>query len=199
LKTLFTVGPKQVGIEDDGSVSFIGGMTIDADGSPRAYGPRTAAALDDLANAGHDGNWWGIATDTGLPDGRPLVQGPHDPFPGYYISTTAYMVPGFERTDPRAYLDSEKVPFIVVPGRLVRAVQGVVLGCKARITDLRSAKIAWAVVGDIGPDNHLGEASMAAASALGIPNDPIKGGSSGPFLYELWPGVPAPGFLLQRS
>ena len=103
------------------------------------------------------------------------------------------------RVDPRAYLDSEKVPFIVVPGRLVRAVPGVVLGCKARATDLRTGKTTDAVVGDIGPNDHLGEVSMATASALGIPNDPRTGGSQGVFLYELWPGVPAPGFVLQRS
>jgi len=186
-------------LRDDGSVSFIGEMTIDADGSPRAYGPKGTSPLDDLDNAGHDGNWWGIATDNGASDGRPLIQGQHDPFPGYYISTTAYQVPGFALTDPHAYLDSEKVPFIVVPGRLVRAVPGVVLGCKARITYPRTGKTVEAVVGDRGPNDHIGEASMATAAALEVPNDPRHGGSAGIFLYELWPDVPAPGFQLQKS
>jgi hypothetical protein len=55
-------------------------------------------------------------------------------------------------------------------------------------------------VGDSGPNNHLGEASMATAEGLGIPNDPKHGGSDDRrFLYELWPGIAAPGFTLQAK
>jgi hypothetical protein len=47
--------------------------------------------------------------------GEPYVQGDGDeekwPWPGYYISTTAFLVPGYGKYDCRRYLDSEKVLF----------------------------------------------------------------------------------------
>src|SRR5580704_6176725 len=61
------------------------GMTIDADGAPNAYHPDNVG-LDDLANAGTPGRWEGLAKDA---DGEPFIQGPADPFPGYYVSATA--------------------------------------------------------------------------------------------------------------
>jgi hypothetical protein len=195
---LFAVGFEPVRLAADGCVSFLGELTINADGSPRAYGPAGTRPLDHLANAGRPGKWWGIATHNGKPGGRPLIQGPQDPRPGFYVSTTAYKVPGFRHGDPRRELDSEKVPFIVAPRQLIRAVAGVVLGCKGRVTDTRTGKSVDAVVGDIGPAHHLGEASIAAAAALGVPTDAKKGGSSSrTFRYEMWTDIPAPGFRLQ--
>src|ERR1035437_1947441 len=68
------------------------GMTIDADGAPNAYHPDNTG-LDDLANAGSPENWQGLAKNA---DGEPFVQGPDDPFPGYYVSATALS----DRTKP---------------------------------------------------------------------------------------------------
>ena len=50
MKILRTVRGTAVQLLDDGSISFVGGMTIDADGSPHAYGPG-GKGLDYLANA----------------------------------------------------------------------------------------------------------------------------------------------------
>src|SRR5580765_7782088 len=80
-------------------------MTIDADGCPHAYGPEGTKPLDYLANAGYPGNWWGIVTDA---EGIPYVQRTDDgkdraPWPGYYLSTTAYLVSGFDKYDARRY------------------------------------------------------------------------------------------------
>jgi hypothetical protein len=200
MKTLFHVGSEPVVLRADGSVSFVGELTIDADGARNCYGPAGTKPLDFLANAGRPGNWWGIATDNEEPDGEPLVQGASDPFPGYFVATTSYKVPGFRNGDPRRELDSAKVAFIVVPRRLIDAVPGIVMGCKARVTDTRTKRSVDGLVGDSGPNNHLGEASMAMATGLGIPSHPKRGGSADRrFLYELWPGVAAEGFVLQAK
>ncbi len=78
---------------------FEAGMTIDADGAPDAYHPDNTGT-DHLANAGRPGNWWALATDTGQPSGQPVVQGPGDPNPGFYVSTTALEDRTKARTDP---------------------------------------------------------------------------------------------------
>jgi Fungal chitosanase of glycosyl hydrolase group 75 len=173
----------------DGSVKFVAGMTVDADGSPRAYGPAGTRPLDYLANAGSPGRWWGIATDT---SGKPFIQKEGDPYPGYYVSTTSYQRSGFAISDPRRYVDSETVPFIVVPAPLRKMVRGIVLGCAATILRGSSGDSISCVVADFGPATHLGEASIAAARMLEVPDDPKRGGSDRQdFIYTFFPGVPA--------
>jgi len=196
---LFRVRGEPVIRHPDGSVEFRGEATIDADGSPHAYHPQgSPPGLDYLANAGHTGNWWGLACDV---NGKPIVQGAGDPAPGFFVSTTSYLVPGFAHGDPRRYLDSERVPFIVVPSPLIRAVPEVVIGCKAMIVDTLNGHSFDVVAGDIGPATHLGEMSIFAANGLSIPSNPKTGGNSQPrrFRYLLWPGVAAPGFRLQPA
>ena len=196
MKTLFEVGSSPVVLNDDGSVFFVGEFAIDADGCPQCYHPHgSPPGLDYLANAGHPGNWWGIATGA---NGKPFIQGPRDPAPGFYVSTTAYKVPGIPGGDPRCYLDSSAVSFIVVPHQLVPAVGPIVLGCKAMVIDPETGLSIPAVVGDIGPGNHLGEGSMAAGAGLRLPTSPKTGGSSDKrFKFLLWPGIPADGFTLE--
>jgi hypothetical protein len=184
-------------------VYWTGEMTVDADGSPRAYGPPGTKPLDFLANAGYandPNNWWGIATDTGEYDGNPVVQGSRDPYPGYYVSTTAYVVPGYKHTDPRRYLNSETVFFGVVPGNVRKATRGICKGCKCRIIDKKKRLGALdCVIGDVGPADHMGEASMAVCKYFKLNPNPKKGGSSDKtrFQYEIWPGVAAEGYALQ--
>jgi hypothetical protein len=187
VKTLATIRGTAVQIADDVSVSFRAGITIDADGSPRAYAPAGSGlrGLDHLANAGRPGNWWGIATS----EHGPYIQGEDDPRPGFYVSTTSYQRRGFDLHDPRRYLDSEQVPFIVVPAQLRRMVAPIVLGCRALVTDLHTGKEVAAIVGDFGPATHLGEGSIALALELGINADPRTGGiDEARFLYTFWPG-----------
>lgn len=193
-RILALINGKPVVQADDGSVSFWGEACVDADGSPRAYHPY-GQGLDHLDNAGHPGNWWGVVTDA---QGFPVLQGENDPAPGFYVSTTSLQHPEFPRTDPRRYVDSETVPFIVVPGPVARAATGIVLGCRAEITHADTGKTIAAVVADLGPASHLGEISIAAAVELGLNPDPKKGGSSNrDFKYTFWPGQAAPGFTLQ--
>jgi len=190
-----TIAGKPIMQAEDGSVQFVSELCIDADGSPRAYGPN-GQGLDHLENAGYPGNWWGIVTDK---EGYPVLQGANDPCPGFYISTTSLQHKEFETTNPHRYIDSEQVPFIVVPGPVARLARGIVLGCRAEILCQSTGARVSAVVADIGPATHLGEASIAAAKGLCINADPKTGGSSiKEFRYTFWPGKAAAGFDLQR-
>jgi|GEM_PF-920294 len=170
-------------------VEFTADGDIDADGAYHAYNPESRKGLDDLANAGHPGNWWGISTDR---NGKPFIQQQGDPAPGFFVSTTSYQWPDFSRDNPRRYLDSESIPFIVVENYIRNRAKGVVLGCKARVTNLRNGRAVDCVVGDMGPLAKIGELSIAAAVALGLNGNPRTGGVDAPSLkYELWPDVPA--------
>jgi len=164
-------------------VAFKSGMSIDADGSPRAYNPQNTG-LDALGNAGRPGNWWGIATDS---RGKPYVQGPNDPAPGHYVSTTALMDSRFPANDPRRYVDSEKVPFIAVPPQLKD--QGVKLGDLVAVRNERTGKTVFAVVADIGPRDHIGEGSIKLAQELGINPDARRGGAGSGVSYVVFPGT----------
>src|ERR1700676_2054280 len=69
--------------------AYKAGLAVDADGAFRAYHPDNRLGLDTIEHAGRPGNWWALATDTGRPSGRPVVQRKGDPAPGYYVSMTA--------------------------------------------------------------------------------------------------------------
>ena len=182
----------------DGSYSFIAGMAIDADGSPRAYGPPGTKPLDDLTNAGHPGNWWGVVTDTGTIDGEPVVQKSTDPFPGYYISKTSYKHDGFSERDPRAWVDSENVVYVALPSHWRKEAKGVVLGCLVSILDKKTGTKGTGVIADFGPTGKSGEASIAAAKLFGINPSPKHGGTSEKrFEYTFFPGIAAAGFKLK--
>jgi len=199
-ETLATIGPNKwqkykstIIEEDDGRVHFNADMDIDADGAYRAYHPDNKSGLDNLNNAHSGDDWFGCVTV----GGEPVIQGPDDPAPGFYVSATSLhlLQPDgtvYPRTNPRGYVDAESVPFIVVPPAVVEGVAAVVLGCQARITDTRNGKSVDCVVADTGPKVKTGEASIAAAKALGVPSSARTGGEEKPvFTYDLWPGVPA--------
>ena len=103
----------------DGSYTTpLAGMTIDGDGANGqtggvpVYAPKgfTPAPLDHLANAGEPGNWFGVVTDTGKKDGKPVKQKATDPAPGAYVSATSYRWPERARIDPLAYVDAASGP-----------------------------------------------------------------------------------------
>ena len=187
----------------DGSYTFLAGMTIDADGANGhdgsgrgAYGPPGTDPLDYLANAGHEGDWWGIVTVAG----RPVVQHAGDPAPGYYISTTSYQREGLAITDPARYLDSACEMFIVLPNHWRMQAAGIVLGCRAVVHDSETGREIECIVGDFGPRSHLGEASIALAKAFGINADPKTGGvEEHRFCYTFFPGSSRTGYELQPA
>jgi Fungal chitosanase of glycosyl hydrolase group 75 len=159
------------------------GMTIDADGAPNAYHPENVG-LDDLANAGTPGRWEGLAKDS---DGEPYVQGPNDPFPGYYVSATALMDRTKAVNDPARYVDASKIPFVVLPGGMARQL-GARPGDFAAVFNPRNGKSSFAIYGDVGPFDRIGEGSVALAENLGIRSDARNGGARRGILYLVFPG-----------
>jgi hypothetical protein len=159
------------------------GMTIDADGAPNAYHPDNSG-LDDLANAGSPGSWEGLAKDA---DGEPFIQGPSDPFPGYYVSATALSDHSKPANDPTRYVDASKIPFVVLPGGMARQL-GSRPGDFAVVFNLRNGKSSYAIFGDVGPYDRIGEGSVALAENLGIRSDARNGGTRRGIVYLVFPG-----------
>lgn len=158
---------------------------IDADGSPRAYHIEPGKGLDYIGNAGKPGNWWALVTDTGKPGGKPIVQGPADPAPGFYVSTTSLVDRSKERTDPRRYVDSEAIPFFVLPAD---RRFGAALGDFALVVNPAKGCSCGAIFADIGPKGKIGEGSIALAEALRVPSNPKSGGVGHGIAYVIFRG-----------
>jgi hypothetical protein len=159
------------------------GMTIDADGAPNAYHPNNSG-IDDLGNAGAPGIWEGLAKDA---QGEPFIQGPGDPFPGYYVSETALTDRSKALSDPARYVDASKIPFIVLPSGLARPL-GARVGDFAIVFNERNGRSSYAIYGDVGPSDRIGEGSVALAENLGIHSDARNGGTWRGVLYMVFPG-----------
>lgn len=193
---LATLGGVEVR-RDGGLISYTSGLQIDADGSPRAYHPTSSWGRDRLVNAGHPGNWWGILTDNNQPSGKPLLQGEYDPAPGFYISTTSLCDStnhDYRWNDPRRWVNSETIPFIVLPGGQPQIFNPTGFNGAARLGDfavvvnLANGRKAAALVADVGPPDHIGEGSIALAAALGVNPDARTGGASGGILTIVFAG-----------
>ena len=192
--------------EEDGRVHFLADADIDADGANGQNSAPAAYKVDDtgtelLANGGMKivggkvvcAHSWARDIVILGEDNQPKL------FPGGIIaSMTWYRHPRKLPSDPAAYVDAETVPYIVVPPLIIQKTMGIVRGCKAQVT-FRSRSVDC-VVADRGPSNKIGELSIAAARAIGLPSSPRNGGTEKQeVLYELWPGIAAPGFELQRA
>jgi Fungal chitosanase of glycosyl hydrolase group 75 len=170
---------------DDSSIFFFrAGLAIDADGAPHAYHPDDDPGLDYLENAGHPGDWWALVTDTGEPDGAPIIQGSHDPAPGFYISMTTLEDQSKKRTDPKHYVDAEAIPFFVLPGN---KKFGTKLGDFGFVVNSANGKSCGCVFADTGPVDELGEGSIALAKALGVDASPKDGGVDDGLAYVVFP------------
>ena len=194
---LATIGGQDIVQNDDLTFSYKGIADIDADGSPRAYAPTESClpTLDDLLNAKDGDRWCGIVTDD---DGLPIIQGPSDPAPGYYVSCTSLQHQEYPKENPRRYVDSENVPYAVINGLIARRCRGIVLGSRCTIQDMATGQTIEAVVADTGPSKKLGEMSIKAAELLGLNSSAKTGGSSSVrFLYSFFPNQSAEGFHLQ--
>jgi hypothetical protein len=143
-------------------------MDVDVDGAPNAYGPPGVQTLDILGHAHYlnraDKEIVGYLTDE---HHRPILQGPGDPFPGYYISQTAFTDPeNRNERDPRRYVDARKINY-VVRGDVARK-RGVKVGDFVAVYSTRTRKGVFAIVGDTG--NPTGEeGSLHLLQNLGYP------------------------------
>jgi len=192
--------------DSGGKVHFTADADIDADGANGQSGAPAAYKVDNsgseaLANGG-------MRTEAGRvicaePWARDIVILDADNQPkvfagGVIASMTWYRHPGKAMDDPTAYVDAETVPYMVVPPLVVQRTAGIVRGCKARVT--WRGRSVDCVVADRGPVNRIGEVSIAAARALGLNPSPRNGGTEAVEVqYELWPGIAAPGFTLQKA
>jgi Fungal chitosanase of glycosyl hydrolase group 75 len=168
---------------DPASFLFKAGMAIDADGSPNCYGPDDSG-LDWTANGGTPGeDWWGGPTDR---LGMPCIQKIYDPCPGMYVSGTAHINPAYDEQSPYRYLDSESIPFFVLPGS---HNNGAKLGDVGLLYNIKTCDNCYGIYGDIGPSGKIGEASIRMAEALGIDADPKEGGTEAKAIaYLVFPG-----------
>ena len=146
-------------------------MNVDVDGAPNAYGPPGKKALDVEKHARaprgseHPGEVVGYMTEyTG---GPPTVQGPGDPYPGYYVSQTDYVDERVTRKeDPRRYVDAGRINY-VVQGKVAKQT-GVQLGDFVTVYSCRTGRTAFAIVGDSGNESGA-EGSLALVQKLGYP------------------------------
>ncbi|MCC9152699.1 glycoside hydrolase family 75 protein [Streptomyces parvulus] len=94
----------------------------------------------------------------------------------------------FTRSDGRP-LDAERLPYVVVPepsdvwDHRKDDVRG---GSLAAV--VHGDRVRYAVVGDVGPADLIGEASYAAAKALGVNADPHGGGAPSDVTYIVFKG-----------
>lgn len=143
-------------------------MDVDVDGAPDAYGPPGKQALDTLLDAHYlnraDKPIVGYLIDE---HNRPILQGPNDPFPGYYISQTAFTdIANQDERDPRRYVDARKINY-VVRGNAARR-RGVKVGDFVSVYSKRRRMSVFAIVGDTG--NPTGdEGSLHLLQDLGYP------------------------------
>ena len=143
-------------------------MDVDVDGAPNAYGPPGKQALDILLSAHYlnraDKEIVGYLMDE---HNRPILQGPNDPFPGYYISQTAFTdIENQNERDPRRYVDARNINY-VVRGDVARR-RGVRVGDFVSVYSKRTRKGVFAIVGDTG--NPTGEeGSLHLLQDLGYP------------------------------
>lgn len=190
--------------DGDGRVYFVADADIDADGANGQDGAEVAYRGDDtgseaLANGGMAiKNGKVVCVTSGARD-IAILGKDNEPrvYPGGMIATkTWYAHPGLEVDDPAAYVDAQTVPYIVVPPLVVKETIGV--GCLARVT--WGGTSVDCVVADRGPKAKIGESSIAAAEALGIPSSPRNGGRLQKDIeYELWPGARRRGTWLRTS
>jgi len=163
----------------NGAMCWKSGMEIDADGARHAYHPDSAQGLDNLANAGYPGNWYGLVCNQ---YGAPYIQTDNDPAPGFFISATALVDRTKANNDPSRYVDASEVPYIAVPPELRN--RGVLLGDLAMVA--YKDRFYGAIVADVGPHNKYGEGSIALATALSIPSSPRRGGVAGGVMYAIF-------------
>jgi hypothetical protein len=168
-------------------VFWTSGSDVDADGAcgqngkPFAYRYPDNEGLDALADAGwpHE-SWTDVLYSNG--DGQPLTDGQ-----GNAYSKTSYIWP--HRSVADRSVDAATIPYVVVNPHVRTNCSGVVIGCHAIIS--YGEKFVEAVVADVSGGNDIGEISIAAAEALGIPSSPRTGGVSSGVSFQLFPGKAA--------
>jgi hypothetical protein len=174
----------------DGSIVFLGSLGVDADGAPKAYGPHDSG-LDNIANAGSPGDWYGLATDGPNCEGSgtPLVQGPSDPAPGFYVSTTTLSDPAVnDCRKQRNYIDATSIPYVALSPLMAKVDQHEHTGKLVVVSKIAGGMPQPAIQADHAPGYGIGEASIELVQRLGLNANPRSGGSDvREFVYIVMP------------
>ncbi|MFK4083518.1 glycoside hydrolase family 75 protein [Kribbella sp. NPDC020789] len=81
-------------------------------------------------------------------------------------------------------LNAAQLPYVVVPSASsIWNFQNFQIAGGGVVAVIYNNQVKYAVVGDTGPTDIIGEASYASAVALGINPDPANGGTDGPVTY----------------
>lgn len=145
-------------------------MDVDVDGAPNAYGPVGTHTLDALKHAHYrgwpNGEIVGYLTEEGHPN-TAVRQGPRDPYPGLYISQTAFTDPALhEERDLRRYVDAARINYVVLGDQARKS--GARLGDYVAVYSRATHRSVFGIVGDNG--NPSGdEGSLHLLQALGYP------------------------------
>lgn len=147
--------------DDDGRVHFTADADIDADGANGQHAGPAAYKIDDsgtefLANGGMKISEGRVICAKSWARDIVILDKDNEPkvFSGGVIaSTTWYRIPGKMPGDPAAYVDAETIPYVVVQPLIIQQTNGVVRGCKARVT--WKGKSVDCVVADKGPADKL--------------------------------------------
>jgi hypothetical protein len=166
---LMSVGALTVAAQQNGGrgVEMRAYLHVDVDGAPNAYGPPGRPALDYETHAHVGSKLSGkvVGYLTQRDHRTPIIQGPNDPSPGYYISTTGFYDRAVDdERNPRRYVDAGKINYLVL-GDFGRR-HHVKLGDFAAVYSSRTRKSVYAIVGDEGNPSGC-EGSLALVRALG--------------------------------
>lgn len=166
-------------------------MDVDVDGAPRAYGPRGSEALDYLSNAHLRGRPHapvvGYMVEDAAPH-RPVVQGPQDPAPGYYVSQTAFEDESVEDVrNPRRYVDATAINYVVLGKRARR--MGVRLGDFVAVYSRRTHRSVFGIVGDDGnPSGDEGSLHLLRALGYAFHNGKEEAVEHAEIVIRFYPG-----------
>jgi hypothetical protein len=174
----------------------------DADGAPNAYHPDDLGksprdphvGLDALVNAGYpDTDWWRDVLVPDRDDPDVAHRQPSGPTAGFFNAMTALRRAGGDQYDVGTYVDSTRVPYVVIPSGFDRLPNVARQGDVGFATHLASGRTTAFIVGDYGGggDARLGEGSLALYAALGFPNVNARTGHGLPdtdVQYILFPG-----------
>lgn len=139
-------------------------MDVDVDGAPRAYGPAGFKTLDTALDAHSRRRESAPIVGYMMENGQPVVQGPKDPAPGYYVSQTTFEDESRAEHDPARYVDATEINYVVLGSRARR--RGARIGDFVAVYSQRTKRCAYAVVGDSG--NPSGdEGSLHLLQSLG--------------------------------
>jgi hypothetical protein len=177
----------------EGYVQFTSGAAICIDGAPTAYGPDNKGQ-DLTSSAGHDNDWWAVETND---DGTPYIKPD-----GYYLSMSSYNYSGFApgvRAQAR-YVNADIVSYAVLYAASIKEF-GLTIGDLVYVKNKYKGKNLgkWCAFLETRREpDRIGEISVAAANAIGVPSNPRNGGQDADVEFTFYPNT-APNYHFKND